>query len=93
MLPPPIVVDLNDIKQKLSVHFRPFQRSFQFWVRAIDIYTGYKVSLSLSLNQLNYACFQFASFTSIAGVSIASQFRERCPEARSNVGKAARDCC
>ncbi|WJX94460.1 hypothetical protein P8452_75875 [Trifolium repens] len=43
MLPPPIVVDLNDIKQKLSVNFRPFQRSFQFWVRAIDIYTGYKV--------------------------------------------------
>ncbi|KAK2409328.1 Protein kinase superfamily protein [Trifolium repens] len=43
MLPPPIVVDINDIKQKLSVHFRPFQRSFQFWVRAIDIYTGYKV--------------------------------------------------
>ncbi|GAU43610.1 hypothetical protein TSUD_185030 [Trifolium subterraneum] len=43
MLPPPIVVDLNDIKQKLSVQFRPFQRSFQFWTRAIDIYTGYKV--------------------------------------------------
>lgn len=40
---PPIVVDLNDIKQKLSVQFRPIQRSFQFWVRAIDIYTGYKV--------------------------------------------------
>ncbi|CAK8562921.1 unnamed protein product [Lathyrus sativus] len=43
MLPPPIVFDLNDVKQKLSVQFRPLQRSFQFWVRAIDIYTGYKV--------------------------------------------------
>lgn len=40
---PPIVVDLNDIKQKLSLQFRPIQRSFQFWVRAVDIYTGYKV--------------------------------------------------
>ncbi|XP_058763392.1 uncharacterized protein LOC131636813 [Vicia villosa] len=43
MLPPPIVFDLNDVKQKLSLQFRPLQRSFQFWVRAIDIYTGYKV--------------------------------------------------
>ncbi|XP_004515833.1 uncharacterized protein [Cicer arietinum] len=43
MLPPNIVVNIDDIKQKLSSQFRPFQRSFQFWVRAIDIYTGYKV--------------------------------------------------
>ncbi|CAL5198149.1 unnamed protein product [Lathyrus oleraceus] len=43
MLPPPIVFDLNDVKQKLSLQLRPLQRSFQFWVRAIDIYTGYKV--------------------------------------------------
>ncbi|KAK7265589.1 hypothetical protein RJT34_33211 [Clitoria ternatea] len=40
MLPP---FHLNDIKDKLSYHFRPWERSFQFWVRAIDIYTGYKV--------------------------------------------------
>ncbi|XP_014505608.1 uncharacterized protein LOC106765480 [Vigna radiata var. radiata] len=46
MLPPvpvPIAVDINAIKDKLSFHLRPWQRSFQFWVRAIDIYTGYKV--------------------------------------------------
>ncbi|CAI8583801.1 unnamed protein product [Vicia faba] len=49
MLPPPIVFDLNDVKQKLSLQFRPLQRSFQFWVRAIDIYTGYKV-LQLRVN-------------------------------------------
>ncbi|XP_068303052.1 uncharacterized protein [Pyrus communis] len=42
MLPlPPI--DLKDVQQKLATHFRPWQRSFQFWVRAVDIYTGYKV--------------------------------------------------
>ncbi|KAL4397060.1 hypothetical protein AHAS_Ahas01G0154100 [Arachis hypogaea] len=40
MFPP---VDINDIREKLSYQFRPLQRSFQFWVRAIDIYTGYKV--------------------------------------------------
>ncbi|KAF7838207.1 putative aarF domain-containing protein kinase 1-like isoform X2 [Senna tora] len=36
-------LDVNDIKDRLSSHFRPWQRSYQFWVRAIDIYTGYKV--------------------------------------------------
>ncbi|XP_061366543.1 uncharacterized protein LOC133309755 [Gastrolobium bilobum] len=40
MLPP---IDFNDVKQKLSSQLRPWQRSFQFWVRAVDIYTGYKV--------------------------------------------------
>lgn len=42
MLPlPPF--DLKDVQQKLATHFRPWQRSFQFWARAVDIYTGYKV--------------------------------------------------
>lgn len=42
MLPlPPI--DVQDFQQKLVTQFRPWQRSFQFWVRAVDIYTGYKV--------------------------------------------------
>ncbi|KAJ4837614.1 hypothetical protein Tsubulata_044299 [Turnera subulata] len=41
MLPPHL--DFKDIQDKLSSHFRPWQRSFQFWVRAADIYTGYKV--------------------------------------------------
>lgn len=38
---PPL--DFKDFQEKLSTHFRPFHRSFQFWVRAVDIYTGYKV--------------------------------------------------
>ncbi|KAJ7956094.1 Protein kinase superfamily protein [Quillaja saponaria] len=36
-------LDLKDIQEKLSTHFRPWQRSLQFWVRAVDIYSGYKV--------------------------------------------------
>ncbi|XP_031407472.1 uncharacterized protein slr0889 isoform X1 [Punica granatum] len=40
MLPP---LDLKDFQEKVSTQFRPWQRSFQFWVRAVDIYTGYKV--------------------------------------------------
>ncbi|WCJ36214.1 Protein kinase superfamily protein [Euphorbia peplus] len=35
-------LDFRDIQDKLSTQFRPLNRSFQFWVRAIDIYTGYK---------------------------------------------------
>ncbi|GMN64390.1 hypothetical protein TIFTF001_033457 [Ficus carica] len=42
MLPLPIL-DLKDFQDKFATHFRPWQRSFQFWVRAADIYTGYKV--------------------------------------------------
>jgi len=100
MLPPvpvPIAFDINAIKDKLSFQFRPWQRSFQFWVRAIDIYAGYKVSLSLLYSLL---CFVFSSaFAPIAiflrclGVSSESQFRQRCAEAGSNVGTAARACC
>ncbi|KAJ7945755.1 Protein kinase superfamily protein [Quillaja saponaria] len=33
----------KDLQEKLFTHFRPWQRSLQFWVRAVDIYTGYKV--------------------------------------------------
>lgn len=33
----------SDFQEKLSACFKPWQRSFQFWVRAVDIYTGYKV--------------------------------------------------
>ncbi|CAK7336636.1 unnamed protein product [Dovyalis caffra] len=39
----PPLVDFKDIQDKLSTQFRPLQRSFQFWVRAADIYTGYKL--------------------------------------------------
>uniref|UniRef100_A0A7N1A3F0 Protein kinase domain-containing protein n=1 Tax=Kalanchoe fedtschenkoi TaxID=63787 RepID=A0A7N1A3F0_KALFE len=36
-------VDFDEIRDKLSAQFRPWQRSIRFWVRAADIYTGYKV--------------------------------------------------
>ncbi|XP_051115905.1 uncharacterized protein LOC127241058 [Andrographis paniculata] len=36
-------LDLRDIQDKLSAHLSPWHRSFQFWTRAADIYTGYKV--------------------------------------------------
>uniref|UniRef100_A0A2P2LT54 Putative aarF domain-containing protein kinase 1 isoform X1 n=1 Tax=Rhizophora mucronata TaxID=61149 RepID=A0A2P2LT54_RHIMU len=39
----PLPLDLKDIQDKLTNQFRPWRRSFQFWVRAVDIYTGYKV--------------------------------------------------
>ncbi|CAN4084890.1 unnamed protein product [Withania somnifera] len=35
--------DSKDFQEKVSACFRPWQRSFQFWIRAVDIYTGYKV--------------------------------------------------
>ena len=37
--------DFRDVQEKLSAQFRPWERSFQFWVRVADIYTGYKVSV------------------------------------------------
>ncbi|KAH7528274.1 hypothetical protein FEM48_Zijuj05G0055100 [Ziziphus jujuba var. spinosa] len=41
MLPlPPL--DFKDVQERFATHFRPLQRSFQFWARAVDIYTGYK---------------------------------------------------
>ncbi|XP_023635247.1 uncharacterized aarF domain-containing protein kinase 1 isoform X1 [Capsella rubella] len=36
-------IDFKEIQEKLTNGFRPWQRSFQFWARATDIYTGYKV--------------------------------------------------
>ncbi|KAJ9568241.1 hypothetical protein OSB04_004207 [Centaurea solstitialis] len=36
-------IDLKELQENLSTNFRPWQRSFQFWARAADIYTGYKV--------------------------------------------------
>ncbi|KAK1266223.1 putative ABC1 protein [Acorus gramineus] len=41
--PPPLHLPLQDLQQSLSSHLRSFHRSFQFWVRAVDIYTTYKV--------------------------------------------------
>ncbi|KAL6497212.1 hypothetical protein OROGR_029141 [Orobanche gracilis] len=36
-------LDFKEFQEKVSTRFRPWQRSFHFWVRAVDIYTGYKV--------------------------------------------------
>lgn len=35
--------EVKDFQDKLSTQLRPWQRSFQFWARTVDIYTGYKV--------------------------------------------------
>ncbi|XP_047316864.1 aarF domain-containing protein kinase 1 [Impatiens glandulifera] len=35
-------LDFQEFQEKLSTHLRPWHRSFQFWVRATNIYTGYK---------------------------------------------------
>ncbi|CAH1419119.1 unnamed protein product [Lactuca virosa] len=36
-------LDFTEFQEKFSTGVRPWQRSFQFWARAVDIYTGYKV--------------------------------------------------
>lgn len=36
-------IDVKEFQENFSACFRPFQRSWQFWVRVADIYTGYKV--------------------------------------------------
>ncbi|KAL6584277.1 hypothetical protein OROMI_003566 [Orobanche minor] len=38
-----LLLDFNEFQEKASTRFRPWQRSFRFWVRAVDIYTSYKV--------------------------------------------------
>lgn len=94
MMLPPLGVDVKDIKEKLSSRLRPWQRSFQFWVRAVDIYAGYKVgSVPLSQSSYQIALHSFIGTTCHAGVSSESEFRERCAEAGSNVGNTARACC
>ncbi|KAD4889063.1 hypothetical protein E3N88_21136 [Mikania micrantha] len=37
------LINLKEFQEKISTQFRPLQRSFRFWARAADIYTGYKV--------------------------------------------------
>ncbi|XP_062207826.1 uncharacterized protein LOC133909421 [Phragmites australis] len=37
------LAQLQDMRDRLSDHIRPWSRSAQFWVRAADIYTSYKV--------------------------------------------------
>ncbi|KAL8140850.1 hypothetical protein V2J09_006871 [Rumex salicifolius] len=35
--------DLNEFRERALSNFQPWQRSIEFWVRTVDIYTGYKV--------------------------------------------------
>ncbi|XP_023639271.1 uncharacterized protein LOC17875610 isoform X1 [Capsella rubella] len=42
--------DFKEIQEKISESFRPWQRSFQFWVRATNIYTGYKQVFQLRVS-------------------------------------------
>lgn len=37
------VPPFDEVREKLSAQLRPWQRSFQFWARTAEIYTGYKV--------------------------------------------------
>ncbi|KAK9726753.1 hypothetical protein RND81_05G235000 [Saponaria officinalis] len=39
----PFSPQFNEFQDKFSATFRPFQRSFQFWARTVEIYAGYKV--------------------------------------------------
>jgi aarF domain-containing kinase len=41
---PLAVAQLQDLRERISDSLRPWSRSAQFWVRAADIYTSYKVS-------------------------------------------------
>lgn len=69
MLPlPPI--DLNDVQHKLATHFRPWQRSFQFWARAVDIYTGYKVTLFLTFSLNVCMLIHFNACNGVKGVFV-----------------------
>ncbi|KAJ6809072.1 putative aarF domain-containing protein kinase 1-like [Iris pallida] len=43
MPPFPLPPSLEDLQQKLTTALRPWDRSVQFWVRAADIYSSYKV--------------------------------------------------
>lgn len=95
--------DFKEIQEKVSLHLRPWHRSFQFWVRTADIYTGYKVPPSLlyihmhiHIYGLCWAFFIFLNLTEIwvdgwllKGVSSPDEFREGCSKTTCNVGKTA----
>lgn len=36
-------LEFKDFQEKFSTGLKPWQRSFQFWTRTLDIYAGYKV--------------------------------------------------
>lgn len=37
------LAQVQELRDRLSDRFRPWSRSAQFWVRAVDIYGSYKV--------------------------------------------------
>jgi hypothetical protein len=40
---PMALAQLQDLRDRFSDRLRPWRRSAEFWVRAADIYTSYKV--------------------------------------------------
>lgn len=40
---PLALAQLQDLRDRISDRLRPWSRSAEFWVRAADIYTSYKV--------------------------------------------------
>jgi hypothetical protein len=40
------LAQVQELRDRLSDRFRPWSRSAQFWIRAVDIYGSYKVRLS-----------------------------------------------
>ena len=40
---PLALAQLQDLRERISDRLRPWSRSAQFWIRAADIYTSYKV--------------------------------------------------
>lgn len=74
-------------------HFCSYYFNFVIFdcFRAIDIYTGYKIYLSLYLCVC--ICYNFDGFYSVClGVSTTCEFGERCAEDGGNVGKTAWIC-
>jgi hypothetical protein len=37
------LAQVQELRDRLSDRFRPWSRSAQFWIRAVDIYGSYKV--------------------------------------------------
>jgi aarF domain-containing kinase len=54
---PLALAQLQDLRDRISDRLRPWSRSAQFWVRAADIYTSYKVS---QLAAAPLACLLYA---------------------------------
>lgn len=54
---PLALAQLQDLRDRISDRLRPWSRSAQFWVRAADIYTSYKVTHLLVYMPLKFVFF------------------------------------